>query len=60
MLLLLLNIIIIIIIDELKEIVRPGIVMDEKQTINKAFINWAVTIGRSKEGNNPKASISMH
>ena len=48
------------IFDEPWDIVRPGMAMDKEQTINEAFIDWAVIIGQSKEGNSLEISISWH
>lgn len=48
------------ILDELEDIVRPDMAKDEEQTINEVFIDWAVMIGRGKEGNNSEISISWH
>ena len=41
-------------------IVHLDMAMGEEQAINETFIAWAVTIGRIKEDNGSKFSISMH
>ena len=43
-----------ILTDESRSIARPDMAMDEEQTINEAFIEWAIMIGRSKKSINPK------
>lgn len=39
---------------------RPNMIMDEEWVINETFNVEAITIGRSKEGNNSEVSVSQH
>ena len=43
-----------ILTDESRSIARPDMAMDEERTMNEAFIEWDIMIGRSNKSINPK------